>query len=133
MKKERIVIIILLIVIVVIGGAWIISSQLQPKGKDWVHVGTWNGSQSEYNMTTEQFVITGDEWRISWGCNEVVAGSHFDIIVYDVYTSNVVKEIESPFQTFSGESYLNAKGRFHLQIFIRGNLGNWQVYVQEYK
>jgi hypothetical protein len=132
-KKEHIVIVILLVLLVVIGGAWILSSQLQPKGKEWVRVGIWNGSQTEYNMTTEQFVTTGDEWRISWGCDKVVAASHFDIVVYDVYTSNVVKEIETPFETFSGENYLNAKGRFYLQIFIRGDLGDWQVYVQEYR
>jgi hypothetical protein len=84
-------------------------------------------------MTTEQFVITGEEWRIGWGCNEVVAGSHFDLIVYDAYTDSVVKEIESPFQTLSGESYLSTKGRFYVKISILGDLGTWIVKVDEYK
>ena len=131
MRKERIVIIVLLIVIVVISGAWIISSQ--PRGKDWVAVGTWRGTQSDYNMTTEQFVITGEEWQVYYACGEIAANSHFDIFVYDVYNGNIVKEIVSPYQTFSGNSYLNAQGRFYLQIFIRGNLGsNWVVSVQQY-
>jgi hypothetical protein len=133
MKKEHVVIIVLVILLAVVVGAWVFTSQIQPKGKQWVSVGSWNGSQTEYNMTTEQFVITGNEWLIHWSCNQVVAGSHFDIVVYDVYTSNVVKEIETPFQTPTGENFLNTTGRFYLQISIRGNLGNWVVYVQEYR
>jgi hypothetical protein len=131
MKKEHVVIVILLILLGVVGIAWIISSQ--PKEKEWVNIGSWNGSQTEYNMTTPQFVITGEEWRVSWSCNQISAGSHFDIFVYDAYTDNVVKEIESPFQTFSGDSYLNAKGRFYMKIVICGNLGDWLISVSEYR
>lgn len=132
MKKEHIVIIILSIVIVVMGVAWIINSQ--PKGKKWVTVGSWSGTQRDYDMTTEQFVISGEEWRISWGSSQVVGGSGFHIVVYDVYTGNVVKEIStSAFQNPSGESYFNTKGRFYVEISILGDLGSWRVYVQEYK
>jgi len=131
MKKEHVVIIILAILLAVVSVGWIISSQ--PKRKEWVTVGSWSGSQSDYNMTTEHFLISGEEWRVVYSCNQVVAGSHFEIIVYDAYTDGVVKQITSPFQTFSGESYWNSKGRFYLTIFIHGTLGNWVVYVQECK
>jgi len=132
MKKEHIVIVILAILLAVVGVAWIINSQ--PMRKEWDSVGSWIGSQREYNMTTEQFVIGGEEWRFGWSCNQVIGGSCFEIIVYDVYTDDVVKEIITSFpQTHSGESYLNVKGRFYLEIFIHGTLGDWRVYVQEYR
>jgi len=132
-KKEHIVIIVLLLLIVVMGVIWIITSQ--PRQKDWVKVGSWESreeTETDYNMTTEQFVITGEEWDIRWDCGGNVENSHIEIIVYDAYTDSIVKEITSTLVRDFGVSYLNLKGRFYLRIFIRGTLHNWYVVVREY-
>jgi hypothetical protein len=139
MRKEHIVIIILAVLLVGVSVAWVISSQ--PKGKQWVYVDGFRyddysfeqNSQNNFNTTTRDFVITGSEWQISWQCQGIVAGSHFDIFVYDAYTDNVVKEIVTPFQTLNGISYLNNTGRFYLKIFIDGELDKWTVYISQYQ
>ena len=125
---------ILAVLVVVIGGAWIINSQLQPKGKQWVSLGSWSGSPQNNDITTEQFVITGDEWRINWRCNDIGAFDlNFLIIVMNATAHNVTKEIQTPFQTYSGEDLLDVKGRFYLHIVILGSLGDWNVQVSEYE
>jgi len=137
MKKEHVVIIALVVLLVIVVITWTITNQ--QKGKQWVNVGSWNEQQTEYNMTTPQFVITGEEWRVEWACNQIISGSHFDITIYDVYSGNVIKEISTTNMqgdtdfTGSGESYLNTKGRFYIKFFIRGNLGNWRISVSEYR
>lgn len=134
MKKEHVVIIILVILLAVVAGAWIFTSQFQLKGKDWVSTLTWTGSQAYYTKTTEDFVIAGDEWRIMWSCSQIVGSSHFDIAVYDSYTDGIVKWILPPDDpALSGEHYMNQTGRFYLNIYINGNLGNWSVHVEEYR
>jgi hypothetical protein len=136
MKKERIVIIILSVLLAVESIAWFLSSQ--PKEKSWIQVERWTGSQTDYNMTTKMFLISGaEEWRVGWGSSGQSADSHFRIIVYNGYTDSIVKEIEPlPYLmggSMSGESYLNSTGRFYLKIFILGDLYTWWVDIAEYK
>lgn len=131
MKKEYIVIIILSVLLAIEGVAWILSSQ--PKGKSWVFIGAWGGSQRDYNMTTEQFVTTGDEWFIECSTTQATGGSGLDILVYDVYTGNVVKEITTSVWGLSNESYFNTKGRFYLKIYVLGDSGSWSVSVNDYR
>lgn len=134
-ERRRAVIAVLLVVITVIVGAWILSNTvLQRRASEWVELGVWYGSQTDYNMTTEQFEITGDQWAIRWDCRQIVGDSHFEILVYDVDTGNVTRKIEPSYnQTLVGENYSTVKGRFYLQIFIRGDLGNWWVRIYESK
>jgi len=138
MKKAYVLIIVLAVLLFGVSAAWVISSQ--PKGKQWVYVDgvryddyDTTQSQNDFNTTTGDFVITGSEWQISWQCQGMAAGSHFDIFVYDAYTDNAVKEIVSPFQTWSGISYMNNMGRFYLKIFIDGELDRWTVYISQYQ
>ena len=137
MWKERILIIIVVVLLVgvSVSVAWVISSL--PKGKQWTHVDSWSGSQTDYNMTTENFFISGEEWQIYWNCTEQVSGSYFQILVHDYYTGNLVEQIDSYGNTSngalpSGLAYLGTSGRFYLQIFINGELGNWTVTVSQY-
>jgi len=143
MKKEHIAIVSLVVVVVVIllFGALGGFSFFQPKGKEWVFVHQWRwednpyeqNPQSNFNTTTEQFIINGEEWRIQWACSGITGGSHFDITVYDAYTDNKIKEISTTYpETMSGESYLNNKGRFYLKIYIQGTLDQWTVTLNEF-
>ena len=132
MKKDHTAILILLILLATTNIAWTIHSQ--PQEKQWFNIGRWDGTQRDYNMTTEQFSITGTEWRISWSCTKVVGGSAFKIIVYDVYTDSEVKTVlKYSTEALGGDSYLNVKGRFYLHIFVYGTLGDWVVSINEYK
>ena len=129
MKKERIIIIILVILLVGLLVAWIIS--IQPRGEQWVSVtgATWMDfqdtihSQTDFNTTIGIFSITGSEWRIGWACVGMTDASHFDIVVHDVYTGSIVREIvTTTTETFSGQSILNSTGKFYLDVFIVGHL-----------
>ena len=143
MSKERKIIIVLAALLVIFLLLWIFSVPFplcQSEGKKWRRVKSWDyqieyGSEKDYNLTTEQFRIEGEEWRIRWGCHGITGGSHFRIIVYDGYTDQIIKEIvTNPFEnTHYGETYLADKGRFYLKIYICGSLEKWFVFVEEYR
>ena len=146
MKNQHIVILCAIGVILLVGFS--IAVCAWPKPKAWVMVGEWKGTDfwnlnldyndfRNNNVTTQQFRIMGDEWRVSWESPSRVVGNHFDIKVFDDYTGEVLKEIitseNGEARTSYGESYLNTQGRYHLQIFIMGELPGWHVQVEEYK
>jgi hypothetical protein len=125
---------ILAVVVVIVGffGGFF-TALLSGQGRGWVSVAVWNGSQEDCNMTTEQFVIEREEWRINWQStlSSDSLTEHFHLIVYDAYTGSIAKEL-SPTSP-NGESYLNAKGTFSVKIFIVGDLGDWRVGAEEYR
>jgi hypothetical protein len=139
MKKERIAIIVLVILLAGETTAWVISDWL--KGGQWIMVADFEyndfhdttRSQTDFNTTTGSFQITNSKSQIMWQCQDFTKGSHFDIIVYDVHTNNVIKEIvtNTSSQTL-GTSDLNSIGTFYLRIFIDGTLYGWQVSVNQY-
>lgn len=96
---------------------------------------------TDYNFTSNQFKITGEQWRVSWTTSgENPLGSHFDIKVYsDEVGSNLVKEIittsnqNSTTFTEYGTSYMDIQGNVHLQVFIAGGLPHWTFNIEEYK
>ena len=89
--------------------------------------------ENNFNTTTEQFSISGAEWKIKWDVSSVNGGSYFKIDVFDVYTDKLVKEIETPYLSNSGESYLNQQGRFYLHIYIIGTLEKWAITIEDFR
>jgi len=142
-NKERKIIALLIALVVVLFFVWAFHVPFPPwqsEGKKWRRVKSWSyqieyNSETNYNLTTEQFRIDGEEWRIVWACHSITGGSHFHIIIYDGYTDQIVKEvITNPFEnTHYGETYLAKNGRFYLKVCICGTLENWVVFVEEYK
>jgi len=91
------------------------------------------GPLKDFDTTTDQFVITGNEWKISCTSSIVHSSSYFKIEVFDAYTDSLVKTFETPaFQT-GGESFFNQEGRFYLHIYIVGTIEDWKVNIMDYK
>jgi len=129
-KKEHIVIAILSVLLVIVSTAWVISMQLW---KHWVVVGSWVGHEPavehEYNMTTEQFLINGIEWRIRWTCSNYDSYSWWEIVVLNASSGNEINSILR--HELYGERNFNFKGTFYLKIIIHGTLEDWQVSAEE--
>jgi uncharacterized protein YxeA len=142
-RKLLLVLSVSLVIVAVVSLIGLISFSQQ---KSWVNVSKYNWADywdlnldyndvSNNNVTTTQFKITGEEWRISWSCTgSIIVGNHFYIKVYDDYTREVVKEITTTSDnTLIGQSYLKGQGQYHLQIFSMGYLSPWQITVQEFR
>jgi hypothetical protein len=138
MKKEHIAIIILSILLLVSNIAWVaIYLGFQPfkMGKSWGWDSAngnnyWSGT--ERYKTTNAFMITGEEWRVSWGFSGGDKNTNFIISVYDAYTGEHHRTLQ--FFAEEEEGYLNVTGRFYLKIYFQAKLiDNWHVEVMEYR
>ena len=133
MKKEHIVVIALIILFVGISLAWIVNSQLREKR--WVSVVMFRGEDytqnNNYRLTTGNFTISGEEWRIRWQCQRLGNGSYLEIMVLDADNDSFVKDIV-PRYYLEDVSYLEGPGRFYLKIGVVGQV-NWTIYIEEYK
>ena len=127
MKKEHIVIVILSIFLVFVSTAWVTSMLRE---KHWVVAGSWVGREPaveyEYNMTTEQFSVNEEEWRIRWTCsNYNFPGSYWDIRVLNASSGSEINHILR--HEKSGERNFSLKGTFYLKITIHGTLEDWRI------
>lgn len=130
MKKEQIAIIILSALLVIVSTALVISVQRE---KHWVVVGSWVGHEpaveNEYNMTTEQFSINEEEWRIRWTCSNFnFPNSYWDIAVLNASSGSEINNILR--HEKSGERNFSLKGTFYLKIIIHGTLEDWRISVE---
>lgn len=90
MKKEHIAIVVLSVLLVIISTAWILS-MLQ--SKHWVVAGSWTAYEpaleQNYNMTTNHFSISGEQWRISYSCSDYnFPDSYWDIKIFNATNGN---------------------------------------------
>jgi len=130
MKKEHIAIVILSVLLVIVSTAWVFSMQLW---KHWVVVGSWVGHEPavehEYKMTTEHFLINGEEWRIRWTCSNWDFISYWEIVVLDASSGSEINSIIR--HEHYGERNFGFKGTLYLKIIIHGTLEDWQVSAEE--
>ena len=130
MKKEHIAIAILSVLLVIVSTAWVFSMQLW---KHWVVVGSWVGNEPafehEYNMTTEQFSINGEEWRIRWTCSNYDSYSYWEIVVLNASSGAEINSINR--HELYGERNFGFRGTFYLNIIIHGTLEDWQISAEE--
>lgn len=122
-KKLRLVIVIISIIV----GAIIIAFFLLNTPANWVSAASWNGQETEYSVTTEQFTINGTEWRVNWQVGAYDNSSRCYVSVYDADTNVIVEEL--PHEQQSGEAHFNSKGTFYLKISLHGTLQFWSVQV----
>ena len=138
MKKEHIVIIILSVLLLVSSIGWISSYfGFRPFGigKSWGWDPTngnnyWSGTG--YKHTTNTFVITGEEWRISWGFSPDNEHTYCYVSIHDAYTDDEIRST----RLYGKEEqvYMNVTGRFYLQIeFFQASFESWYVEVLEFQ
>lgn len=132
MKKEHIAIVILSVLLVIVSTAWVFSMQLW---KHWVVVGSWVGHEPtvehEYNMTTEQFLINGEEWRIRWTCSNSLSLSYWEIVVLNASSGSEINSILA--HADYGERNFGFRGTLYLKITVHGTLEDWQVSAEEFR
>lgn len=141
MKREHVIIGLLVLALVMISTFWAVS--VIPNARTWQDVDFWNGAKFwnlnlDYNnplnnnATTNQFQITGDQWRVIWSGGGGNIAAHFVIRVYDDSSNTVIKEITTNADNPFGSADLDSKGIYHLQIFING-FSAWEVKALQYK
>lgn len=145
MKKEYVAITCIIFVIVLIGSFWTASNYYNTK--TWTKLASWNTMinniyvDTDCNFTTNQYKITGEQWRISWSTGgQNPLGSRFDIKIYsDEVGTTLFKEIitstneSDPTYTGYGQDVITLQGNVHLQVFIVGGLPHWTFMIEEYK
>jgi hypothetical protein len=136
MRREHIVIFILTVILVLLSIALIIVYfGVQPfeAGKSWGWDSAngnnyWSGT--ERSKTTNTFMITGEEWRISWGFSGGDEHTNCIVTIYDAYRGDIIRSL----QLFSEEEgYLNVTGRFYLTLYFQASFDNWYVEVMKYQ
>jgi hypothetical protein len=132
MKKEHVAIVILTILLFTVSIAWVLDMQYS---KHWVVVGSWVGLEPavehEYNLTTYQFSIKGEEWRIHWSCSNYDSYSYWQIVILNASSGNMVDNIER--HELYGERSFGFTGTFYLNIMIHGTLENWDISAEDFR
>lgn len=91
----------------------------------WTKVKSWSGKGS---LNTEQFNISGSQWRVDFTLQQEEYGNLLQVYVYD--SNN--EFVDLPVNTMTagnGTSYMYRKGSFYLKI---NGTGNWSVTVEEF-
>lgn len=95
--------------------------------KEWVKVAEWQGSSRK---NTEDFTITGDQWRITWAAKpqRPTGGSAFAVMVMQG-GRRVGMAANISNQEGADVDYQRTKGVHHLEV--RGLNVGWAVTVEE--
>jgi hypothetical protein len=135
--------IIVITIVAALAAVWYIQSTA-PAEKSWrtllwlnVRDDDTNGRAPHY--TTEDFLVTGDEWRVGWSIHG--QWDTFRIIVVDSYTENIIREINATGGLLTNNAddidYFNIRGRFRLDLAVTPpnttDLWEWVAYAQEYR
>jgi hypothetical protein len=132
-RKEPVVIVVLSIILVIVSAAFILSVQ---NSKHWVVVGSWVATdpafEQNYNLTTYQFTINAEEWRVSYHCTDYnYLEAYWHIEVINATSGSEIDRILR--HELYGERYYSLKGTFLLNIILHGTLKNWDVSVEEFR
>jgi hypothetical protein len=99
----------------------------QSAGVDtWVEVAAWEG---DGNKKTEAFPIEGDEWRIRWMKHSTSHRPGYITVFVHHSDDRLVGLAVNERVMESGESYLDERGEFYLDIVSRRC--EWDIIVEE--
>ena len=101
--------------------------QIEAAPKTWVKVADWKGAGMK---NTEDFTITGSQWRITWAAkpdNKFGAGSFAVMVKQGGWTVGIAANIAN--QEGADVDYQRTKGVHHLEI-NSANMG-WAVILEE--
>ena len=98
-----------------------------PAEKKWVQVKSWSGSAMK---TTENFTITGSEWRINWTCDP----EDGSISVFQIFPRNKDKtqlEIAANKMGKGSDTNYRHEGAGTYNLVIGSEGAKWTVNVEE--
>lgn len=133
--------IIVIMIVAALAAVWYVQSGNEKRWRTlfWLTVRDDDIEGRAPHYTTDDFLVTGDEWRVRWEVHG--EWDTFSIKVVDSYTENVIREINATggllINNADDLDYFNIKGRFRVDFAVTPpatpDHWEWVGYAQEYR